>query len=122
MPSAGEDRGLEAPFDLNGEVIVLESGLWVKFVVHRVASGERRVQGTSYSLSLHDPSVRRIFGIDNAHPVRLAGGPSGRRRTSADHVHRGGRVTSYDYRDAATLLADFWAGVASVVRAGDIDE
>jgi len=122
MAPIGQDPGLETLLDLNGEVIVLETGHWVKFVVHRVAVDERRAQGISYSLSLHDPSGGRIFGIDNAHPVRISRGPAGRQNAVSDHMHRGSSVSPYMYRDASTLLADFWTGVASIVSSGGIDE
>jgi hypothetical protein len=47
----------------------------------------------------------------NAHPVG-----SRRRGELQDHVHRLGRVRSYDYEDAATLLTDFWNAVDAVLR------
>ena len=91
------DPGLEALIDLNGEVIVLESGLWAKFVVHLIPADDRRSRGISYSLTLHDPSGSRVFGIDNAHSVRVARGPSGKRTTVVDHIHRGNAPGLYQW-------------------------
>lgn len=49
--------------------------------------------GTDYSLTLH--------------------GPGGE---AQDHWHRLGTVRPYEYEDAATLLADFWAEVDEVLK------
>ncbi|MFO1145537.1 MAG: hypothetical protein U1E33_02780 [Rhodospirillales bacterium] len=52
-----------------------------------------------------------MVGFDNAHPVRR------RQRASVqDHRHRLRTVKPYDYVDAATLLADFWAAVDTVLK------
>jgi hypothetical protein len=51
----------------------------------------------------------RVLGFDNAHPVRRAAGPGARKRPEHDHRHWLQSVRSYDYQDAGTLLADFWA-------------
>jgi hypothetical protein len=55
-----------------------------------------------YSITLHDPGGERLVGFDDAQPV-------GRRRRDgpSDHRHRLRTVKPYDYKDAATLLADF---------------
>jgi hypothetical protein len=53
----------------------------------------------------------RLVGFDNAHPVarRKRGEPH-------DHRHRLRTIRPYEYRDAATLLADFWATLDAVLR------
>jgi hypothetical protein len=35
---------------------------------------------------------------------------------SEDHRHRLRTIKAYEYRDAATLLADFWSMVDAVLR------
>ena len=56
------------------------------------------------------PNGERLVGFDNAHPVaRQKGQPQ-------DHRHRLRAIRAYEYRDAATLLADFWATVDDVLR------
>jgi len=42
--------------------------------------------------------------------------PDGRPRARYDHRHRHRTVRPYDYEDAATLLADFWAEVEAVLK------
>ena len=63
------------------------------------------------SLTLHGPDGERLVGFDNAHPVarQKRGGPQ-------DHRHRLRTIGSYDYHDAATLVADFWSAVDAVLR------
>jgi hypothetical protein len=53
----------------------------------------------------------RLVGFDNAHPVerQKRGGPH-------DHRHRLRTIRAYEYRDAATVLADFWETVGAVLR------
>jgi Family of unknown function (DUF6516) len=67
--------------------------------------------GLDYSLTLHGPNGERLVGFDNAHPVgkRKRGKPQ-------DHRHRLSAIKAYDYRDAATLLGDFWSTVDAVLR------
>lgn len=55
------------------------------------------------------------MGFDNAHPIRKRSGPGGK-VASFDHKHRHRTTKAYDYTDAATLLADFWEAVDSVLR------
>lgn len=107
------DPGLDVLLDLDGQVFVLDpdGGHWVKFTATRVPATREKPHGLDYSLTLHGPSGERLVGFDNAHPV-------GRRKrgTPQDHRHRLHVVRPYDYQDAATLLADFWAAVDTVLR------
>lgn len=67
--------------------------------------------GIDYALTLHGPDGERLAGFDNAHPV------GGRKRGEPqDHRHRLRTIRAYEYRDAATLLADFWRTVDTVLR------
>jgi hypothetical protein len=67
--------------------------------------------GLDYSLTLHGPDGERLVGFDNAHRVgkQEFGDPQ-------DHRHRLQTITIYEYRDAASLLTDFWNTVDSVLR------
>jgi hypothetical protein len=80
-------------------------------VVTRVPVSPEKPHGIDYSLTLHGPKGERLVGLGNAHPV-------GRQRRSApqDHRHRLRSIRPYEYRDAATLLADFWEAVDAVLR------
>ena len=110
------DPSLDALLGLDGETFVVdaEGGHWVKFIVKKVPPSAERRHGLSYSLTLHDESGARLVGFDNGHPAPPKRGRS--RRMEHDHRHRLRTVRGYAYRDAATLLADFWAEVTAVLR------
>jgi hypothetical protein len=57
-----------------------------------------------------------LVGFDNAHPVRGRSGPGGKRGSTFDHKHQLKTVRPYEYKDAASLLADFWSAVDVVLR------
>jgi hypothetical protein len=110
------DPGLEILLDLDGVAFAAGSSgdHMVKFVVKQVPSSPERPHGLSYSLTLHDEKGARLVGFDNAHAA-----PARRRRGKAaphDHRHRLGTTRIYEYRDAASLLADFWTEVISVLK------
>jgi len=111
--SVPPDPALDVLLDLDGQVLVVDpSGRhWVRFVVTQVPVSPEKPHGLDYSLTLHGPGGERLMGFDNAHPV-----PPRRRGDPQDHRHRLQRVNAYQYRDAATLLADFWAAVDAVLR------
>jgi hypothetical protein len=112
------DHSLDTLLDLDGQVFVVDlSGEhWVKFVVKRVDTTPERPHGLRYSLTLHAGSGERLVGFDNAHPVQPTVGPAGKTRKRHDHKHRLRTIQPYDYKDAATLLADFWAEVDTVLK------
>ena len=97
--------------DLDDQVLVIDgAGYWVRFVVHRVPTSPQKPHGLDYTLTMHAPDGARLLGFDNAHQVE------GRRRKALDHKHWLRTVKPCDYRDAATLGADFWAEVEAVMR------
>ena len=121
MAMSRRDEGLERLLDLDGFVAEVGGGFWVKIVAQRVPTDDSRPHGVSYTLTLHDPSGRRVFGIDNAHSVRLTSGPAGRSSSVRDHLHRRGSVRIYSYRSAGGLLDDFWREVEAILKAEGIE-
>ncbi len=115
------DEGLDRLFDLDGFIAEVGGGLWVKIVAQRVPSDVDRPHGVSYTLTLHDATGRRVFGIDNSHVVRLTRGPAGRSSAARDHLHRGESVRPYAYRDADTLMDDFWREVEAILKKEGIE-
>lgn len=108
---AERDPSLDTLLDLHGQVMVIdEAGYWVKFVVNRVPASDAKPHGLDYSLTLHGPDGERLVGFDNAHPVDPP------KRVEQDHRHRLQTVRPYEYRDAAALVADFWAAVEALMR------
>lgn len=112
------DRSMDALLLLDGERFFLDEAgdYMVNFVVRAVPPSPVRPHGISYSLTLHDRQGNRVMGFDNAHPVVTGSGPGRRRPTILDHLHRGATVKPYAYRDAASLLADFWSEVDSCLN------
>ena len=117
MTVPDRDPGLDTLLDLHGQTLFVdEAGHWVKFTVLRTEATLERPHGLSYSLTLHAPDGKWLVGFDNAHPVRERRGPGTRRRRESDHRHRLRSIGLYDYKDAATLLGDFWKEVDEVLR------
>jgi hypothetical protein len=110
------DFGLDILLDLDGESFAVDAtGKYIaRFVVKRVPPSLERPHGLSYSLTLHDKTGARVVGFDNAHAMPVRKGRE--RRVAKDHRHRLRTIRPYDYRDAAKLLADFWAEVDSVIK------
>jgi hypothetical protein len=107
------DPTLDTLLDLDGQTLVVdpEGGHWVQFVVRRVPVSPKKPHGLDYSLTLHGPNSERLVGFDNAHRAGKR-----RRGEEQDHRHRLRTIKAYEYRDAATLLADFWKTVDAVLR------
>jgi hypothetical protein len=113
-----EDAGDEVLLDLDGQVLVVdtEGQYWVQFSIRRVPSAPDRPHGLEYPLTLHGQDGSRLVGFDNAHTVRESHGPAGKSRGPFDHRHRMDTVRPYRFKDAATLLEDFWAEVDRLLR------
>jgi hypothetical protein len=118
MKGQVRDSGAEVLLDLDGQVFVVDARgqSWVRFSVCRVVSTPGRPHGLNYSLTLHGPGGSRSVGFDNAHPVRESRGPGGKSRGPLDHRHRMETVRPYRFKDAATLLEDFWAEVDKLLK------
>ena len=114
--AAHRDPSLDTLLGLDGETFVADAERrhWVKFVVKRVSTSAERPHGLSYSLTLHDEKGERLVGFDNAHAPPSKRGQG--RRVEHDHRHRLRTIRPYEYLDAATLLVDFWAEVAAVLK------
>jgi hypothetical protein len=113
------EHTLEFLLAFDGRVHWLESGHWIKFEIRRVDPAPDRPHGLRYSFTLHDPQGHRLVGFDNAHGVANPGSRFGARPEAVDHWHRtrddGGRP--YAFKDADTLLADFFREVRRVLAA-----
>jgi hypothetical protein len=112
------DHSLELLLDLDGLNFAQEGGYWIKYEVSAVEKTTERPHGIKYSLTLHDPEGKRMFGIDNAHRPKKRSGPAARstRPKAADHLHRGGREYAYEFRGAEALLVDFDKGVNAALK------
>ncbi len=117
MTAPDRDPGLDTLLDLHDRTLFVdEAGHWVKFIVLRTEATAERPHGLSCSLTLHAPDGARLIGFDNAHPLPQRRGPGAGRHREADHRHRLRSIGPYHYKDAATLLEDFWAEVDAVLK------
>ena len=111
------DAELEALLHLDGEVFPMENGYWTKFNVRLVEADERFPHGIRYSLSLHDRSNQRVFGIDNAHGFKPKRKRFGAGKTTWDHMHVRDKVAPYEFESPGMLLEDFWHEVDRIIAA-----
>lgn len=103
--------------DLNGETFFIDKNgsYWVKFEAVDVEVSKAKPYGIDYSLTLHTKNGQRLVGFDNAHPVPRTGGPGGKLIAPNDHRHARDIVRPYKFKDAYTLVADFWKEVERVL-------
>ena len=115
--TTNKDFGLENLLALNGDrYFVDDKGeLEVIFKVALVAVTPEMPHGLKYSLMLLNARNERVICFDNAHSVRQGSGPGKKRLIQFDHKHIRNRVTPYDFKDAATLLQDFWKAVDTLL-------
>jgi hypothetical protein len=110
------DPGLAILLDLDGEAFAVDAvgNYRARFIIKQVPPSPQRPHGLSYSLTMHDETGARLVGFDNAHaaPARKGRG----RIVAQNHRHRLETIRPYEYRDAATLLADFWTEVYAVLN------
>lgn len=104
------DHELIFLLSLDGHVFQMASGHTVKIEARQAEATKNRPQGVKYSLTLHDPANRRIFGMDNAHGVK------GQPEFDHRHIYGRSRVVRYVYRGAAELLADFYREVERILN------
>ena len=113
------DPTLDVLLDLDGQVLVVdpEGGHRVRFVVTRVRASPEKPHAIDYSLTLHGRMANGWSALDNAHPAvrQKRGEPQDHRHTPAKPGHQR-TIRPYKYRDAATLVADFWTTVDPVLR------
>lgn len=118
MTDGGPDHELEFLLAFDGRIHHLEQGYWLKFEIKRVKAAKERPHGLSYSFTLHAPDGTRLIGFDNAHGVPVRGSRFKRRPRTTDHWHRTendpGRP--YAFKDAATLIDDFFIEVERVLN------
>ena len=109
MVKKSRNTGLDTLLNLNGQIFFIseELGLRVKFVAHEVPATKKKPHGIDYSLTMHEAKGTRILGFDNAHPIKSKSKKLG----SNDHEHTKTRVKHYEYKDAETLVEDFWKAV-----------
>jgi Family of unknown function (DUF6516) len=105
----GVDYDLAFLLSLDGYEYRFAAGHRVRFEAREVKATAGRPHGIKYSLTLHDPDGRRIYGLDNAHPAD--------RGLQFDHRHVYGKrkIVGYAYRGPVALLDDFYHEVERIL-------
>jgi hypothetical protein len=109
-------RGLDNLLLLDGTIMEVGEGYWVKIEARQVPPSTARPNGIAYSLCLFNPNDERIVCYDNAHPIAVGNGPAKKQTKTNDHVHKGANVKPYGYSDAETLLVHFWTDVDAALK------
>jgi len=113
------DTGIDTLLELHNQVIDQGNGYWIKLEAWRVQVSLAIPHGIRYSLTLHEPSGKRVLGYDNAHAVKQSNPYiyAGKIRAE-DHKHRHSddKGIAYTFTDAYQLLSDFFADVDRVLK------
>lgn len=113
-----KDHAIYALLDLHRSIIDQGRGYWVKLEAWEVDVSVQIPHGIRYSLTLHEPHGKRILGYDNAHGTKLPGKFKYAGRILAhDHKHRhaSDKGVHYEFKDAQTLINDFFRDVDRVL-------
>jgi hypothetical protein len=118
------EYGLEFLLAFDGRVHHLEEGCWLKLEIKRVEATKERPHGLSYSRTLHAPDGARLIGFDNAHGVPARGSRFRKRSPASDPWHRteGDPGRPYRFKDADTLLQDFFREVRRMLNERGVSE
>jgi hypothetical protein len=123
MDNQASEYGLEFLLAFDGRIHHLEEGYWIRFEIERVEATKDRPHGLSYSFTLHAPDGTRLVGFDNAHGVPAKGSRFKPKPPARDHWHRTeidpGRP--YEFKDAETLIDDFFDEVERVLNERGVD-
>jgi uncharacterized protein DUF6516 len=111
------EHGLAFLLAFDGRVHHLEEGYWIKFEIRRVKATRHRPHGLCYSFTLDAADGTRLVGFDNAHSIPATGSRFKRRPETSDHWHRTEKDPGrpYRFRDAETLIDDFFGEVEQVL-------
>jgi len=124
MESEPSDYGLEFLLAFDGRIHHLEEGYWIKFEIKRVEATKKRPHGLS---CVHAARAGRYATgrlRQRAHGVPARGSRFKLRPEASDHWHRTetdpGRP--YAFKDADTLLRDFFREVRRILADRGIPE
>lgn len=103
------DPSLDSLLGLDGQTYVVDAtaGLAVRFRVASVAVSAANPHGIDYRMTLFGRGNVPLVGFENTQQMR---------KDAFDHIARLRTVRAYAYRDAATLVEDFWDEVDAWLR------
>ncbi|MGE3624204.1 MAG: DUF6516 family protein [Bdellovibrionales bacterium] len=107
MDAAGHE--LEFLLSLNGYEFRFSSGYRIRLAARRAKPSKARPHGVKYSLTLHAPDGKRVYGMDNAHKI------AGQKEFDHRHIYGAHKILGYRYRGPAELLEDFYREVERIL-------
>jgi hypothetical protein len=112
------EHTLDFLLDFDGRYHWYDGGYHLRFKIRRIVPTGARPHGLRYSFTLHDSGGTRLLGFDNAHALRSKWPASRKYGPVADHWHRDEKDPGrpYQFRDAATLLEDFFNEVERLLN------
>ena len=112
-----KDFGSGSLLALNGDRYFVDDkgDLEAIFKVISVAVTPGRPHGLKYTIMLLNAKGERVVCFDNAHAVSHGSGPGKKNSKQYNHKHIGNKLTPYAFKDAYTLVADFWKEVDKLV-------
>ena len=112
------DFGRDGLLALNGDRYFIDhkGDLEVIFKISCATVSPARPHGLRYSLVLLNSKGDRVVCFDNAHALSQGSGPGKKSSKDYDHKHVGNKATPYKYKDAYTLVEDFWAEIDRLVK------
>jgi len=113
----GHNSALDYLLSLHGSTVYRDDGYWWKIEAWEVFPTSFVPHGIRYNLTLHDKYNTRVFGMDNAHGIRLSKKSQFYGRIIYDHVHQTPSDKGHPYKfvSAAQLLEDFFQKIDEVI-------
>ncbi|EIZ2107017.1 hypothetical protein MOQ95_001531 [Salmonella enterica] len=111
------DTALDYLLSMHGETVYRDDDYWWKIEAWTVNPTPYIPHGIRYSLTLHDKYNTRVFGMDNAHGIKLPKKGNFSGRITYDHIHRTPVDKGYPYTfvSVAQLLEDFFTRIDEVI-------
>ncbi|HGB5008784.1 TPA: DUF6516 family protein [Salmonella enterica subsp. diarizonae serovar 61:r:-] len=111
------DTALDYLLSMHGETVHRDDGYWWKVEAWTVNPTPYIPHGIRYNLTLHDKYNTRVFGMDNAHGIKLPKKGNFTGRITYDHLHRTPVDKGYPYTfvSVAQLLEDFFTRIDEVI-------
>ena len=113
------NSGLESLLMLDGEEYTDDKGYKIRIQVVQVKPDTFRPHGLKYNMVLLDNYGQRVFGMDNAHAIKVTKGNKFNGYVYHwDHKHLtiSDKGTPYHFSDAGQLMEDFFKGVDHTIH------
>ncbi|MGO4743734.1 hypothetical protein [Serratia quinivorans] len=110
-------NGLDYILSLHGTRVNREDGYWWKIEAWKVTKTAFIPHGIRYNMTLHDKYNTRVFGIDNAHAIKVPRRGLFSGRIFYDHQHQTptDKGSPYEFHSVFQLVEDFFTKIDEVI-------